>query len=90
MPKSRHRKHTKRARRPTYQQKPVVIVERLHSPLGHEVWAAISADDALIHVGLSYDQARELAQQHNGIVVSDAAANRIHGFNELAAADSRG
>ena len=87
MPKSRHRKHTKRAKRPHYKSAPpvnVIEVECLRSPLGKEIWAMVTADEKLIHFGCTYDEARALADKRNGIVITDAAASRIEGFNELA------
>lgn len=88
MPKSRHRKHAKRAKRPSYQ--PGAATSALQSDLGKEQWAMVTSDERLIHFGCTYDEARDLAQKHNGMVMTDAAANRIRSFNELAAADSRG
>lgn len=56
----------------------------LTSDLGKEQWAMATRDSQLIHFGCTYDEALQLAQKHGGTVMTDAAANRMRGFNELA------
>jgi hypothetical protein len=53
-----------------------------HSPLRDEIWAMVT--DHTVHFGCTHDEALALANKHNGVVMTDRAASRIHGFNELA------
>lgn len=55
----------------------------LTSDLGKNIWAMVGPDERLTHFGCAYDEAHALATQHNGVVMTDVAASRIHGFNEL-------
>jgi hypothetical protein len=121
MPKSRHRKIRKRAKRPaafspspsgrgikgeglraasSAPSSPTLLPEgegkASHSPdengqsysqLRDPIWAMVT--DHTIHFDCTYDEAFELAQKSwakglHATVVTNAAANRIHGPNELA------
>jgi hypothetical protein len=55
----------------------------LASDLGKNIWAMVGLDERLTHFGCAYDEAHTLATKHNGVVMTDVAASRIHGFNEL-------
>jgi hypothetical protein len=98
MAKSRHRKNQKRAKRPSYQPESrsdkarslLSVATGSKSALGKEIWAMVGPDEKSIHFGCTYDEALSLAKKHGGTVMTDAAANRIHGFNELASQSAIG
>lgn len=89
MPKSRHRKKSKRAKRPSYdiakaETQPSERV--LQSDLGKEMWSMVSGDVVLS--GCVYDEAFALAKRYldegfSAVVMTDRAANRMTGSNEL-------
>ena len=75
MPKSRHRKKSKRAKRPSYAQSvPPASAGGLKSDLGKEIWAVINDDG--VHGGMTHDQALAFAKEHGGTVTTQEAINQ--------------
>lgn len=69
-------------------RRPRVKTPTLRSDLAKPMWAMASETGKVTHLGCSYDEAFELAKQYrdrgcDAVVMTDAAASRIHGFNEL-------